>query len=40
MFGFLNRFNDTMATPLEDEPIEVGERILADHGWSPGKHLR
>jgi alkylhydroperoxidase family enzyme len=40
MFGFLNRFNDTMATPLEDEPIEVGERILADHGWTPGKHLR
>jgi len=25
MFGFLNRWNDTLATPLEDEPIEVGE---------------
>jgi len=26
LFGFLNRWNDTMATPLEEEPIEVGER--------------
>ena len=24
LFGFLNRWNDTMATPLEDEPIAVG----------------
>jgi uncharacterized peroxidase-related enzyme len=40
MFGFLNRWNDTMATPLEEEPLEVGERMLAEHGWSPSKHLR
>lgn len=40
MFGFLNRWNDTMATPLEEEPIEVGERLLAERGWTPGKHLR
>jgi hypothetical protein len=38
MFGFLNRWNDTLATPLEDEPIEIGEKYLASHGWSPGKH--
>jgi uncharacterized peroxidase-related enzyme len=38
VFGFLNRWNDTMATPLEDEPIEVGERFLAKRGWSVGKH--
>ena len=38
MFGFMNRWNDTMATPLEDEPIEIGEKYLASHGWSPGKH--
>jgi alkylhydroperoxidase family enzyme len=37
-FGFLNRWNDTLATPLEDEPIAIGERFLASHGWSPGKH--
>ena len=40
MFGFMNRWNDTMATPLEDEPIEVGEKFLASHGWNPGKHAR
>jgi len=38
MFGFLNRWNDTMGTPLEAEPIEVGEKFLAGHGWTPGKH--
>ena len=37
-FGFLNRWNDTLATPLEDEPIAVGEKFLASHGWSQGKH--
>jgi hypothetical protein len=29
-----------MATPLEDEPTEVGENHLAKHGWSPGRHGR
>jgi uncharacterized peroxidase-related enzyme len=38
-FGFLNRWNDTMATPLEAEPIEIGEKFLAPHGWSVGKHV-
>ncbi|MBI3433796.1 MAG: carboxymuconolactone decarboxylase family protein, partial [Proteobacteria bacterium] len=38
MFGFMNRWNDTMATPLEDEPIAVGEKFLAKRGWSVGKH--
>jgi uncharacterized peroxidase-related enzyme len=40
LFGFLNRWNDTLATPLEDEPIAVGEKYLASRGWSPGKHAR
>jgi alkylhydroperoxidase family enzyme len=40
MFGFMNRWNDTMATPLEEEPIEAGEKFLAPHGWSVGKHRR
>ena len=39
-FGFLNRWNDTMATPLEEEPVEVGETYLARGGWSAGKHER
>jgi alkylhydroperoxidase family enzyme len=38
LFGFLNRWNDTMATPLEEEPIEIGEKFLAAHGWRVGKH--
>jgi uncharacterized peroxidase-related enzyme len=38
LFGFMNRWNDTMATPLEEEPMEVGERFLAKRGWRPGKH--
>ncbi len=40
VFGFLNRWNDTMGTPLEEEPIEVGEKYLAPRGWSVGKHRR
>jgi uncharacterized peroxidase-related enzyme len=40
MFGFLNRWNDTMATPLEDEPVHFGETRLAQHGWRIGKHAR
>ena len=39
-FGFMNRYNDTMATPLEDEPAHFGETHLAKHGWSAGKHAR
>lgn len=40
LFGFLNRWNDTFATPLEGEPIEYGEAHLANQGWHAGKHLR
>jgi uncharacterized peroxidase-related enzyme len=38
VFGFLNRWNDTLATPLEREPIAIGEKFLAPKGWSVGKH--
>jgi len=40
LFGFMNRWNDTMATPLEEEPVAVGERFLEGHGWGVGKHAR
>jgi alkylhydroperoxidase family enzyme len=36
--GFVNRWNATMATPLEDEPMQIGQQHLAKHGWSPGRH--
>jgi len=39
-FGFLNRWNDTMATDLEPIPTKVGEEHLAEGGWKPGKHAR
>jgi uncharacterized peroxidase-related enzyme len=38
LFGFLNRWNDTLATPLEAHPVAVAQRHLAAHGWTPGKH--
>ncbi len=36
--GFVNRWNATMATPLEDEPLQVGRHHLANSGWTPGPH--
>lgn len=39
LFGFMNRWNDTMATPLEQEPQKVGKQFLSAHGWSVGKHI-
>jgi len=38
MFGFLNRWNDTMGTPLEDKPMATGDKYLVRGGWTPGKH--
>lgn len=38
LFGFLNRWNDTLATPLEDEPIGVAEKYLVRGGWTIAKH--
>ncbi|MGK2949760.1 MAG: carboxymuconolactone decarboxylase family protein [Acidimicrobiales bacterium] len=38
LFGYLNRWNDTMATTLEDVPRSTAERVLAGQGWTLGKH--
>ncbi|MGZ8584417.1 MAG: carboxymuconolactone decarboxylase family protein [Actinomycetota bacterium] len=38
LFGFLNRWNDSMATDLEDTPTAVAGRTIGPHGWEPGKH--
>lgn len=38
MFGFFNRWNDSMATPLEEEPLSIATELLADKGWTAGKH--
>jgi uncharacterized peroxidase-related enzyme len=37
-FGFLNRWNDTLATELEPQPLGFAEKTLAGTGWKPGKH--
>jgi uncharacterized peroxidase-related enzyme len=36
--GFLNRWSDTLAVPLEPEPSAFGEKHLKAHGWKVGKH--
>lgn len=38
LFGYLNRWNDTLATQLEDEALEFAQRTLAEGGWKLGKH--
>ncbi|HUX97333.1 MAG TPA: carboxymuconolactone decarboxylase family protein [Bacteroidales bacterium] len=39
LFGFLNRWNDSMGTEMEDGAVESGNRYLKKSGWTPGKHL-
>ena len=39
LYGFLNRWNDSMATDLEESPRNMGEKLLAQGGWTGGKHV-
>ncbi|MEM7665581.1 MAG: carboxymuconolactone decarboxylase family protein [Pseudomonadota bacterium] len=38
MFGFLNRWNDTLATSLEDTPASFAENEMVSKGWERGEH--
>lgn len=38
LFGFLNRWNDTLATQLEDSPLAFAEAHLSQQGWEIDKH--
>lgn len=38
LFGYLNRWNDSMGTEMEPGAVESGVKFLANHGWTPGKH--
>jgi uncharacterized peroxidase-related enzyme len=38
LFGYLNRWNDTMATALEQRAVDVAARAIAPVGWQAGKH--
>lgn len=40
LFGFFNRWNDSMATTLEAEPLAVGQTHLEATGWTAGKHTK
>jgi alkylhydroperoxidase family enzyme len=39
LYGFLNRWNDSMGTDLEESPRSMGEKVLAQGGWTGGKHV-
>lgn len=38
LFGYLNRWNDSMGTQLEPGATESGEQYLSKEGWTAGKH--
>lgn len=38
LFGYLNRWNDSMGSVLEDLPVQAGEKYLQKSGWEIGKH--
>jgi len=38
LFGYLNRWNDSMGTELEKEAIESGDKYLKQKDWIAGKH--
>lgn len=40
LFGFLNRWNDTLATELEDKPLSFAADIYSKDVWEPGRHKR
>jgi len=40
LFGYLNRWNDSMGTTLEEGAIESGNKYLGKHGFEIGKHQK
>lgn len=38
LYGFFNRWNDSLATTLEETPRRFGEAHLANQGWQIGNH--
>lgn len=39
LFGYLNRWNDSMGTTMEAPAVESGEQYLGKHGFEVGKHV-
>jgi len=40
LLGWLNRWNITLATPIETEALAFAEKHLAPSGWAPGIHAK
>lgn len=38
LFGYLNRWNDSMGTEIENGAKKSGEKLLSQKGWNSGKH--
>ena len=38
LFGYLNRWNDSMGTSIEEGAVESAEKYLKKKGWVKGKH--
>lgn len=38
VMGFMNRWNDTLATTLEEEPRAAAEKTIGQSGWQVGQH--
>jgi uncharacterized peroxidase-related enzyme len=39
LFGYLNRWNDSMGTTMETGAVDAGERLLTESTWTRGKHI-
>ena len=39
LFGYLNRWNDSMGNSIEDGAVDSGKKYLEKHGWNKGKHI-
>ena len=39
LFGYLNRWNDSMGTTIEEGAVESAEQYLGKTGWEKGKHI-
>tara|TARA_R110000737_G_C14500379_1_gene471848 strand:- start:31 stop:621 length:591 start_codon:yes stop_codon:yes gene_type:complete len=39
LFGYLNRWNDSMGTTMENGAVDAGKRLLNTSDWSRGKHV-
>ncbi len=38
LFGYLNRWNDSMGTQIEEGAVDSGKELLGAKGWETGKH--